>query len=256
MHGASDVVLLAELIDGLDILGGELEVEAVEVALDAVGSQALGQDNVAASSVPVEEDLGGGLAVLLSDAADGRVLELVASGERRVRLDEDAVLGAEVDKSLALAEGVELHLVDGGDDLGVVEEVVDVAGTEVGDADGPDLAQLLRNLERTPASETLLLVLTRGVDEVEVKVVQTKLVQRVDEGVEGSLETMVGIPDLRADIDLLTGSASLLQPAADSTTAGLLVGITSGGVNVTVAGVKGGSNGLLSLLAVGGLVHA
>ena len=80
MHGASDVVLLKS-VNGSDVLVGKLKVEALEVALDAVGSQTLGQDNVALGSAPVEKDLSRSLAILFSDGTDGRVMELVTPGQ-------------------------------------------------------------------------------------------------------------------------------------------------------------------------------
>lgn len=67
---------------------------------------------------------------------------------------------------------------------------------------------------------------------------------------------MVGVPELGADKDLLTGSASLLKPAADSTATGLLVSVASGRVDVTVARVKCSSDGILGLLAIRGLVDS
>lgn len=254
MHGAGDIVLGTKLVDGLDVLSLELEVEAVEVALDAAGRQALGQDNVAAGGVPVQENLSRGLAVLLGDGADGRVLELVATGQRGVGLDLDAVLGAELDESLTLAEGVDLDLVDGGDDLAGGQEGVHVGGAEVGDTDGLDLAQTLGVLESAPRLVTLLVAVTGGVDQVEVEVVKAGLVEGVAESLEGGLVAVVGIPELGADEDLLSGGAGALQPGADGTTASLLVGVTGSRVDVTVAGVEGGGDGILSLLAVGGLV--
>lgn len=254
MHGAGDVVLAAEGVDGLNVLRGKLEVEALEVALDAGGGQALGQDNVAAGGVPVEQDLSRSLAVLGGNGANGGVLELVTPGQRGVSLDLDAVLLAELDKRLALAEGVNLNLVDGGDNLGVVDEALELGSTEVGNTNGADLAETLSSFQGAPALQALLLIVRGRVDQVQVEVVKTKLLEGEAESVEGGLVAVVGVPELGADVDLLTGSASLLEPAADSTTASLLVGVAGSGVDVTVAGVKGGSDGILSLLAVGGLV--
>lgn len=158
VQGTGDVVLSTEGVDDSHVLLGELEVEGLEVGLDAVGSQRFGEDNVAAGSVPVEEDLSWALAVLLSDLANGRVLELVAAGEGRVGLNGDAVLAAGVDEVLALAEGVYLDLVDGGDNGGLLEKLLNVVGAEVGDTDGADLAEALGSLKSSPRSKALLLV--------------------------------------------------------------------------------------------------
>lgn len=253
MHRASDVVGL-ESINLLDVDLVKLEVEAVQVALDAVGSQALGQDNVAAGGTPVKKDLGRSALVLLGNGDNGGVLQLVAASEGRVSLDLDAVLAAQVDEGLALAEGVDLDLVDGGDNGGVVDEALEVGSAEVGDTNRLDLAELLGGFKGTPRLETLLLVVGGGVDQVEVEVVKAKLVERGAEGVEGGLVAVVGIPELGADEDLLAGGASLLQPGADGVAASLLVGVAGGRVDVAVASIEGGSDGILGLLAVGGLV--
>lgn len=255
MHGTGNVVFGAKGVDGLNVFRGEGEVKALEVALDARGGQALGQDDVTASSVPIEQDLCGSLVVLGGNRIDGGILKLVTSGKGGVSLDLDTVGVAELDESLALAEGVDLDLIDGRNDGGVLNKTLDVRGTKVGDADGPYLAELLGGLEGAPGIKALLLILGRGVNQVQVEIVQTELLQRGAEGIEGGLVTVVSIPQLGADVDILTGSAGLLKPSADGTTASLLVGISGSRVNVAVAGIQSGGDGILSLLAVGGLVN-
>lgn len=250
---AGDVALL-KVVNDLDILRGEFEVKRLEVGLDAVGGQRLGEDDVALGGVPVEEDLRGGLAVLLSKLANDGVLELVATCERRVGLDGDAVLAADVDEVLALEEGVDLNLVDSGDNRGLGHELLEVVDTEVGDTNGADLAEALGSLKSSPGGNALLLVVRGGVDEVEVEVVELELLKGVAEGVEGSFVAVVSIPELGGDEDLATGSASLLEPLLQGAAASLLVGVSGCRVDVAVSGIEGGDDSLLSLLAVGGLV--
>ena len=52
-------------------------------------------------------------------------------------------------------------------------------------------------------------------EEVEVEVVQAKLLEGVDEGVESRLVAVVGIPQLCGDEDLLTRSVGTSAPGLD-----------------------------------------
>lgn len=62
--------------------------------------------------------------------------------QRRVGLDEDT-LALAVLQQIRLGEvRMGLDLVDGRDDLGLREEMVQTTGVEVGHADGPDLSCL------------------------------------------------------------------------------------------------------------------
>lgn len=91
-------------------------------------------------------------------------------------------------------------------------------------------------------------------DKVEVEVLELELLEGVAESLEGSLVAVVSVPKLGSDENLGSGGVGLLEPLLQGTAASLLVGISGGGVNVTVAGVESGDDGVLSLLAVGSLV--
>lgn len=164
VQGAGDVVLVAEGVQLGEVLGRQGEAEGLHVGLDAVGRQRLGQDDVAARGAPVEQDLGRRLAVLLGDLDDARVLQLVAARQRRVRLNGDAVLAAHLDEVLTLAERVHLDLVDGRHNLGLGQQLVQVRGAEVGDADGSDLAEFLGCLQSSPGLVAFVLVIGWGVN--------------------------------------------------------------------------------------------
>lgn len=92
-------------------------------------------------------------------------------------------------------------------------------------------------------------------EEVEVEVLKAELLERVDKSIEGRFVTVVGVPQLGCDEDVATGSAGTVAPGLDSATASLLVHVPSGRVDVTVACVKRGEDGVFGLLAVGCLVH-
>ena len=81
----------------------------------------------------------------------------------------------------------------------MLEEMLKVCGTEVGDADAAASAELLGNLEGAPGFETLSLVVRGRVQEVEVEVIETELLEGVAKCVEGGLVTVIGVPKLGRD---------------------------------------------------------
>src|SRR5215218_3939969 len=95
---------LVERVDRGDLLGGQREVEDVEVLGDAVRLDRLGDRAEAVLDVPAQDDLRRGLAVLGRQIGDDRVgqraARLIGAGhvdedaaERRPRLSDDAQLG-------------------------------------------------------------------------------------------------------------------------------------------------------------------
>ena len=77
-----------ERVDRGHLVGGELEVEDVDVLGDAVGLGGLRDDRAPVLDPPAQHDLGGGLAVRLSDAADHGVLE--GAGVLTVAVERDS----------------------------------------------------------------------------------------------------------------------------------------------------------------------
>lgn len=165
---------LANLVNGLD--GLVIELDLLEVGADARKGDRLGDDAAtagrgAADLGPGEDDLGGGDLVALGlGEAVGDVLDLggvdeegqaeAVVAEGRVGGDVD-VLGVAVGDEILLGQlGVALDLVDGGDDISVLDDGLDLPkvsekgylvrrsgsrgfpyllSCEVGDTDGPDL---------------------------------------------------------------------------------------------------------------------
>lgn len=93
-----------ERIDRRELVGGEREVEDVEVLGDPLGSDGLRDRRAALLHMPAQHDLRSGLAVCLGDATDHGIAEgaLPApavegdAADRRPRLGEDAEGGVEV----------------------------------------------------------------------------------------------------------------------------------------------------------------
>jgi hypothetical protein len=132
-----------------ELVGRELEVEDVEVLRDPLWLRRLRDHRTAPLQVPAQHHLRRGLVMGLGDATDHRVLQgagvvtVAVEGDAADRgpgLGEDALLAVE-GLHLRLGEvGVDLDLVHGRHDLGVVEGCSEVVDHEVADANGADLA--------------------------------------------------------------------------------------------------------------------
>lgn len=114
-----EAVLLVNLINLGNLLISQAPAIKVKVGLDALLSDALGEHTPAFLDTPLEEDLLHSLALGLGEL--GEAVELV---ERRVAAAQGGVpravnaLGlAELEEVGGRVAGVELDLVDGGDDL-------------------------------------------------------------------------------------------------------------------------------------------
>src|SRR6185503_9893175 len=77
-----------EAVDGGDLVGGELEVEDVDVLGDARGLRGLRDDRATLLQAPAEHHLSGGLAVRPGDVDDDRVLQ--GAGVLAVAVEGDA----------------------------------------------------------------------------------------------------------------------------------------------------------------------
>ena len=243
-----------EPVDGGHLVGGELEVEDVEVLGDALGLGGLRDDRPSVLQAPAQHDLGGALAVRLGDLADHRVLEgagvlaVAVEGDpadRRPGLREDAVLGAE-GLDLRLDEvGVHLDLVDRRDDLGAVEQRGQVVDHEVADADRADLAVGQQRLEGPVGLEGA--VEGRGqrlVEDQQVDLLDAELAGALLEPVQRLVVAVVGDPDLRLEEDVGALEAGRAHRFADLA----LVAVGGGGVDVAVAVAQRGLDGGSGLL--------
>lgn len=130
-------LVLANLLDSRN--GLVVELNLLEVGLDAGGSDGLGDDTVATDLGPGENDLGtsDGLAKLLGEALgrgddvgvgdeEGLANAVVSKG--RVGSDVDVLLLAVLDMLFLLEAGVSLDLVDGGNNTGVGDDGIELAG--------------------------------------------------------------------------------------------------------------------------------
>jgi len=191
--------------------------------------------------------------VLGSNRLDLRSVQGSSLSHGRVSLDVDSSSNGSFSELLVLEEGVRFDLVDGRLDSAVLQQVVELFDVKVGDTNVLDETLVDTVFEVLPSLDSSFLAhVTRRVDEVHVHVGQLELLQRVLNGIQGSL--VVGIPELRGDEDVLSLDTRLLSPRSNGSSDGLFVGVSGSTIDVTVTGVKGPFDGLLGSVVVGGLV--
>src|ERR1700761_544116 len=132
---------------------------------------------------------------------------------------------------------VQLDLVDGGDDLGLIEQVREVLDHEVADADGADLAVLEQRLQRPVCLERLVEVgRQRLVQDQQVDLVDAEFAGALVEGVQRLVIPVVADPDLGLQEDRRTTALPRVHRFANLA----LVAVCGSRVNVAVAGAERG----------------
>ena len=168
---------------------------------------------------------------------------MLTLGKRRPGLRLHAVLAHEGKGVLLLEEGVQLHLVHCGQLVDRLAEVGQAVRIEVADADGADLALLIRLGHRAPRAD----VVAHGlVDEIEVEVVDAEILHRAVDGGLSALIARVRHPELRGNKEVGAGHAGFGYRLAD----GGLVAVARGGVYHAVACVDRVEHHALALVKV------
>ena len=206
----------------------------------------LGDDRDAALDAPAQEDLGGASPETVSDARDHRVAQLRAGAQRAVGLERDTPFVAGFEERLAIRRRVELHLVDHRSDGRAGDDLIELVGVEVRDADRPGVAARAGGLHPGPRPGGPA---SRPVDEVEVDVVDPEPLDAV-----GGLSERVapaGV-ELRRDEHLVARDAALAQRSADAR----LVSVRLRGVDVAVPQLQGRADRVHARGSVRYLPHA
>lgn len=118
------------------------------------------------------------------------------------------------------------------------------AGEEVGHADGAHPAVREELLERLVRVHVTVAGGQRPVDEVQVQVVQTELLQRGVERAERRVVPLVAVPELGGDEDVVAGHAG----GGDGLAGALLVAVDRRCVDAAVPGLQRGGDRLLRLV--------
>lgn len=276
----ADLEAVLKVVKLADLIGGQLPAIDIKVALNARLADGLGNDTPALLDTPNEEHLLRSLALLLRNLEEGGVLVQggVGGTQTGVTSGVDALGGVVGDQLGGGVVGVQLDLVDGGHDLaaGVIQELLQVLDTEVGDTDVADLAsgrQLLHflpvvnmgsqqwfsteldvkchlpGLDEVPVGQVLRQVIGVGgagpVNQVEVDVIGAEVLER---GIDSLSHALVpGVVQLGGEPDLLAGHAGVLDTGTNLG----LVAISQSSINVAVTGEKGVSHGNADLIGLG-----
>src|SRR6478735_6320590 len=203
---------LIEGVDRRELVGGELEVEHVEVGSDALGVDRLRDRGASLLEVPTQHHLRRGLAVYGGDLADLRIVErrraavTAIAGDathRRPGLRQNPVLGVRLLR-LGLGEvRVDLDLVDRGDDRRPLQQRREVFGHEVADPDRAYPPVRQQRLQRLVGADRLVEVGgQRLVQQEQVDLLDPELAGTLVERVQGLVVAVVADPDLRLHEDL------------------------------------------------------
>ena len=129
-----------------------------------------------------------------------------------------------------MEERAELDLVDRGDDLRVLHELIEVRLGEVADPDRSTASVVEQRLHRAPRVEPTLG--HRPVHEIEIDVRQPERFEAAIEGAQRLVVTLVGVPQLGGDEDLIARHTAVTDRDPDID----LVPVHRRRVDVPVAG--------------------
>lgn len=140
----ADLEAVLEVVKLANLIGSQVPAVDIKVALNARLADGLGNDTPALLDTPNEEHLLRSLALLLRNLEEGRVLVQGGVGGTQAGVTGGVnALGGVVGNQLGGGVvGVQLDLVDSRHNLaaGVIQELLEVLDTEVGDTDVADLA--------------------------------------------------------------------------------------------------------------------
>ena len=134
---------------------------------------------------------------------------------------------------------------------GLLDNLAQLLFGEVRNTNRTDLTLLLQLNQRTPRIQVQALLRLSPVNQVQVNVVGTQLLQGSLERLESALVTLIGVPQLGGEEDIFASHIGVSDSAAHAR----LVAVDSGGVDVAVAGLQGGAHNLLGDLVLN-LPHA
>ena len=180
----------------------ELEPEHVEVLCHPLAPDRLGDRDDPTLDEPAQHDLRRRRAVDGSDRTEEWIGEQVVLtfGETAPRFDLHPVGRHQLLVTWALEEGVDLDLIDGRDDVVVLDEVDEPVGVEVGDADRSDQTLVEQSLHGPPGA---VVVAERLMDQIQVHTFQPEPVERPLEGRPGTNRRVTGLR--REEVAMLAG---------------------------------------------------
>ena len=244
--GEEQAFAAVQCFNGSHILGGEGEIEQLEVLLHPLLVDRFRDNDHVALQQKAQGGLGGSLAVLGTDGGQHGVGEhiLAALGKGAPGFDLAAVLLQVFPGQLLLLEDMGLDLVHGGLHAGEVLDVQIAVRAKVGNADGTNFSGVVELLHGAVGA----VIIAEGlVDQQQVQVIGLQLAQGFLNGSLGLFVTGVGDPHLRGQEELLAGQAARGQRFAHA----FLVAVGLGRVDAAVAHVDGVQHAALGVLRRG-----
>ena len=145
---------------------------------------------------------------------DGLVRSIGVSNflaERRGGLDRDPQLRAGLPQPRLREARMDLQLIDRRRHAGLVDDPAQVLGEEVGDADRAHEPFLLQLDERLPRLDVVIVRGDGPVDQIEVEMAQLEPLEARATGALGLLESLIFVPALRRDEQLVARNARCAQ---------------------------------------------
>lgn len=274
--------ILVQSSDCLHFFLCQLEVKHVDVLSETLRLSALWNSNAIALNSPTEANLSLRLIVFLGSSDDGFAEEAGVLSSRHVKLNvtqtsevrethdlQVSVLPRISEQLLLGEEGVQLDLEDGGLDLGVLEDIVDLVGVDVAAADvsreflldeglhcvpGVLVASLrienhllvigVHPLGRVLALDGHELLSDGEVNQVEIQVLELQILEGLLAGEFDLVGSVESVPQLGDDEKILSLDEALRDGAFDALTDLLLVTVVTSTVEESVASLNSLEDGL------------
>ena len=151
-------------------------------------------------------------------------------------------------RHLLLEIGMQLDLVDDGNDAGLADDTLEMFGIEIRHADRTGTTLFPDSGESLPGLRIEAAMRRRPVNEVEVDVLGTELLQAALECTQRIVIALIGIPEFGGDEDVLAVEAGRADAFADT----LFVVVAGSRIDMTIAGgdrrAHGGSGNILRRL--------
>ncbi len=168
--------------------------------------------------------------MLFGDLAYISVRDELALAERAPGFGGDTKLLMSLLRRLLLEIGMQLDLVDDGNDAGFADDTLEMFRIEIRHADRAGATLFPDAHESLPGLGIKAAMRRRPVNEIEVDIFGTELLQAAVEGAQRIVIALIGIPELGGDEDVLAVEAGRTDAFADA----LFVVVTGSRIDVTI----------------------
>ncbi len=213
LRNARAAVILIQAVDRRHLDFIEFKIKDLAVFKQAVGADCLRNHADTLLQNPSKADLGHTAVMLLRDVDENVAVEICAARERRVRLNDNPILLAEVAELILAEKRMIFDLVDGRDYARVHQEIVELELVEIRDTDCLYAAGLVDFLQYVPGIE--IAAGYRPVHEIEIDIVQAETIKAPLERALYIADSLRCVPDFGCDKELLSRNAATADSLAD-----------------------------------------